>query len=78
MFQCKAIKDLDLNKMPESNSSSGNVKYNHLPFGSYHAGGGCNISRADGSVEFVNENIDEYVYRQMATRNGREVTTTED
>lgn len=78
MFQCKAIKDLDLNKMPESNSSSGSVKYNHLPFGSYHAGGGCNISRADGSVEFVNENIDEYVYRQMATRNGREVTTTED
>ena len=78
MFQCKAIKDLDLNKMPESNSSSGSVKYNYLPFGSYHAGGGCNISRADGSVEFVNENIDEYVYRQMATRNGREVTTSED
>ncbi len=77
MFQCKAIYDLDLNKMPESNAGS-SVKYNYLPFGSYHAGGGCNISRADGSVDFVNENIDQYVYRQMATRNGREVTTTED
>lgn len=73
MFQCKVIRDINLNETPESGTL-----YNTLPFGSYHAGGGCNISRADGSVDFVNASIDPYVYRQMATRNGREVTTSED
>ena len=73
MFQCKVIRDKSLNETPESGTL-----YNTLPFGSFHAGGGSNISRVDGSVDFVNANIDEYVYRQMATRNGREVITTEE
>lgn len=72
MFQCKVIKDLGLNEVPTTGTL-----FNTFPFGSYHTGG-CNISRVDGSVEYVNDNIDDYVYRQMATRNGREVTTTED
>ena len=73
MFQCKVIKDLGLNEVPLTSTL-----YNNMPFGSYHSGGGCNVSRVDGSVEFVNDNIDPYVFRQMVTRNGREVTTTED
>ena len=73
MFQCKVIRDIGLNEVPQSGTL-----YNTLPFGSYHAGGGCNISRADGSVDFVNDSIDDYVYRQMATRNGREVNISED
>ena len=73
MFQCKVIRDLGLNEVPTTSTL-----YNNMPFGSYHSGGGCNISRVDGSVEFVNDNIDDYVFRQMITRNGREVTTTED
>ena len=31
-----------------------------------------------GSVDYVNDTIDEYVYRQMVTRNGREVSSSEE
>ncbi len=72
MFQCKVIRDLELNDVPETSTL-----YNTMPFGSYHTGG-CNIARADGSVDYVSDNIDEYVYRQMATRNGREVSSLEE
>lgn len=78
MFQCKVIKNFGLDEVPDSNKTNADLQYNNLPFGSFHAGGGCNISRVDGSVDFVNDNIDPFVYRQMATRNGREVSTTED
>lgn len=72
MYQCKVIKDYELNVKPDANTP-----FNHLPFGSSHTGGG-NVGRVDGSADFVNDNIDEYVYRQMATRNGREVTSNEE
>ena len=72
MFQCKVVRDLGLNEVPETGTL-----FNNLPFGSYHTGG-CNIARADGSVDYVNDTIDEYVYRQMVTRNGREVSSSEE
>jgi len=36
-------------------------------FGSRHPGG-CNFAMADGSVQFVSQNIDVNLYRQLATR----------
>jgi hypothetical protein len=41
-------------------------------FSSYHSGG-VNFMRADVSVSFLPETIDERVYQAMATRNGGEV-----
>lgn len=66
MFQCKVVRDKSLGETPESSTL-----YNTLPFGSFHATG-CNILSADGNVQFVNDSIDPYVFRQKSTRNGGE------
>ena len=41
-----------------------------------HHGGGVNIVRMDGSVQFVTDGIDLPVWQAMFTRNGSEVTTS--
>ena len=46
-----------------------NVPFNHLPMGSDHVDG-VNASKADGSVTFLNKNMDVDVYKAMGTRNG--------
>ena len=46
-----------------------NVPFNHLPMGSDHVDG-VNASKADGSVTFLNKNMDVAVYKAMGTRNG--------
>src|SRR5690606_21555136 len=48
------------------------LPYNNLPFGSLHPGG-ANFSKADGSVEFVAEDIDPLVYVAYASRDGEEI-----
>ncbi|MBN2296626.1 MAG: DUF1559 domain-containing protein [Pirellulales bacterium] len=45
--------------------------YNHLPFGSKHQGG-CNFVFGDGSVHFINGEIELDTFRCMATINGGE------
>lgn len=72
MFQCKVIRDINLNGMPETGTL-----FNTMPFGSNHVNG-SNVVLGDGSARFVNDNVDPYVYRQMATRNGREKDTSGD
>ncbi len=72
MFQCKVVRDKSLGETPESGTL-----YNTLPFGSFHSTG-CNILSADGNVQFVNDSIDEYVFRQKSTRNGRENSNVEE
>ena len=47
--------------------------YQNLPFSSQHVGG-VHMLSADGSVGFVNENIDINVWRYKASRAGNEVT----
>ena len=47
------------------------IQFNDLPFGSFHPGG-ANFGRADGSVEFVKDDIDTKLYAAMASRNGEE------
>ena len=49
----------------------GDVPFNHLPFGSDHAGG-ANFALADGSVRFIEEQVDFDVYTSLATCNGGE------
>lgn len=46
-------------------------------FRSYHTGG-ANFGRADGSVQWLPETIDEVVYKAMATRRGGEVAAYND
>ncbi len=46
-----------------------NVPFNYLPMGSDHTDG-VNSAKADGSVAFLNENMDVHVYKAMGTRNG--------
>lgn len=41
--------------------------------GSRHSGGGCNILLCDGSLRFINENIDLNVWRGLGTISGGEV-----
>ena len=72
MFQCKVIRDINLNGTPETDTL-----YNTMPFGSNHVNG-SNVVLGDGSARFVSDNIDPHVYRQMATRNGREKDTSGD
>lgn len=45
-----------------------NADENEVPFGSQHAGGGCNMVFADGHVEFINEGIDFDLYQSLSTR----------
>ena len=52
-----------------NNNNSTNVPFNHLPMGSDHADG-VNAAKADGSVAFLNENMDVAVYKAMGTRTG--------
>lgn len=40
---------------------------------SFHSGGGANLCRADGSVEFVSENIDRDVYNALGSRDRGEI-----
>lgn len=55
-----------------SASAPKTISFNDLPFGSFHAGG-VNFGRADGSVQFINDNIDLVTYGALASRNGDEV-----
>ena len=54
------------------NRADGGVYFNWLPMTSQHAGRGCNFAMADGSVHFLNEDMEFDVYRAMATCAGGE------
>jgi len=49
-----------------------NILRNDIPFGSDHPGG-AQFSFADGSVQFLSEDIDFTIYQNLSTRNGDEV-----
>jgi prepilin-type N-terminal cleavage/methylation domain-containing protein len=48
------------------------IHFNDLYFGSEHSGG-SQFSLADGSVQFINDDVDFTVYQAMATRTGDEI-----
>ena len=48
------------------------VSYNNLPFGSFHPGG-ANVSAVDGSVHFIDDDIDADVFVALASRDGDEL-----
>ena len=52
-----------------------NVTYAAVTSRSYHSGGIVNTARMDGSVDSVSEDIDLFVWRAMATRDGSEVVS---
>ncbi|MDZ7619409.1 MAG: DUF1559 domain-containing protein [Patescibacteria group bacterium] len=52
--------------------SADKVPFNHLPFGSYHPGGG-NFVAADGSVHFLSQSISFDEYRYLTTVAGGEI-----
>jgi type II secretory pathway pseudopilin PulG len=49
--------------------------FNHLPFGSYHAGG-LVATMGDGSTRFIDDYVDLAVFRAAATANGQEPNGT--
>lgn len=53
-----------------------NLTWDYRRFWSYHLTG-VNFSFVDGSVRFVYYGIDSYVYRSLASRNGREAALLE-
>ena len=53
------------------------VPFNHLPMGSFHASG-INMVRGDGSVEFINNDVNFDLYQAMATVNGEEAISIVD
>jgi prepilin-type processing-associated H-X9-DG protein len=53
-----------------------NMTYNDLLWGSFHTGG-SNFAYADGSVEFIGEDISPQVWVAKASRNGDEVVNAE-
>lgn len=53
------------------------VTYVAVTSRSYHSGDVVNVTRMDGSVQAVNSDIDLFVWRAMATRNGGEVINAE-
>jgi len=57
---------------PRFDPSGPRMVLNDLPFDSDHAGG-AQFSFADGSVQFLSEDIDFTIYQNLSTRNGDEV-----
>jgi prepilin-type N-terminal cleavage/methylation domain-containing protein len=51
---------------------NGSTNFNHISFGSHHAGG-CNFTLGDGSVRFVRQTIDLALYQVLASIDGGEV-----
>ena len=68
--------DVDWNNWQEGKNgdAAGASTYAAVTSRSYHSGG-VNTARADGSVDYVTENIDLFVWQALATRNGVEVIT---
>ena len=52
--------------------TSDGTLFNHLPFGSFHAGG-IMATMGDGSTRFVDDYVDLAVFRAAATANGQEI-----
>ena len=48
------------------------IHFNDLYFGSEHPGG-AQFALADGSVQFIDDDVDFTVYQAMATRSGDEI-----
>jgi prepilin-type N-terminal cleavage/methylation domain-containing protein len=57
------------------NRTSDGTLFNHLPFGSFHAGG-LLATMGDGSTRFIDDYVDLAVLRAAATANGRELDAT--
>jgi prepilin-type N-terminal cleavage/methylation domain-containing protein/prepilin-type processing-associated H-X9-DG protein len=55
-----------------SDSTPRTISVSNLPFASFHSGG-ANFALGDGSVQFINENIDVKAYLAYGSRNGDEV-----
>src|SRR5690606_9402448 len=68
-YTSKAIANWTLNA--QVNRTAHGVPYNHLPFGSYHTGGG-HFLLGDGSVQFLSDSMNFELYKDLATCNGGE------
>ncbi|MDO4583090.1 MAG: DUF1559 domain-containing protein [Planctomycetia bacterium] len=59
------------------NDTDSSLIYNNCPLSSFHPGG-IHLGRADGSVAFVSDGLDERIYKALCTRNGQEIIPVQD
>lgn len=71
VYSCKAM-EMPFNAQVDRVADG--VPFNHLPFGSYHSGGG-NFLFGDGSVHFLSDSIEFELYQNLATCNGGDLST---
>ncbi|QDU88195.1 hypothetical protein Pla175_15670 [Pirellulimonas nuda] len=62
------------NRPPMPDGAAQTISFNNLPFGSFHPGGG-HFALGDGSVRFVEDDIDADAYLALASRDGGELAT---
>lgn len=64
-------RDLTIDPIDGVGENRHNEFYREAGFSSWHPGG-ANFALSDGSVHFINENLDQVVFDNLATRAGRE------
>lgn len=69
---CYAAHNNDTDRPTVPSTSSKEITVNALPFGSFHPGG-ANFANGDGSVKFLQDDIDLDIYLALGSRNGEEV-----
>jgi len=68
-----AAHDNEKDRPTMPSGSAKTIRYNDLPFGSFHVGG-ANFCAADVSVRFMSDSTDPVVLAALASRNGSEIT----
>lgn len=66
------FKVLDFTPNTKVERQADGVKFMYLPMGSFHSGG-INVVMADGSVDYITDDISQLVYQARGTINGEEV-----
>jgi prepilin-type processing-associated H-X9-DG protein len=68
------FKVLDFTPNTDIDRAADGVKFMYLPMGSFHTGG-VNVALADGSVDFLSDDISQDVYQAFGTINGGEIAS---
>ncbi|HEY1066355.1 MAG TPA: DUF1559 domain-containing protein [Pirellulales bacterium] len=74
-YNFRIVGNATVNAKVKRDAAPDNIRFNHLPFGSFH-GGGSHFGMGDGAVTFVTNDIDFETYRNLATANRSDVVSS--